>query len=156
MLPGWYGFGSAVEAYIEENPDNGLQILQEMYQNWPFFEAQLSNMDMVLSKTNLAIASRYAALVEDTELREKIFGTIVEEHKKTVKALLAVMRQTTLLAGNPMLTRSIHNRFPYIDPLNHIQVQLLKRYRADQKDAKTLTGIQLSINGIAAGLRNSG
>jgi len=156
MLPGWYGFGSAIEAFIEENPDNGLQILQEMYQNWPFFEAQLSNMDMVLSKTNMAIASRYAALVEDAELREKIFGTIVQEHKKTVKALLAIMQQTTLLAGNPMLTRSIHNRFPYIDPLNHIQVQLLKRYRADQKDAKTLTGIQLSINGIAAGLRNSG
>ncbi len=156
MLPGWYGFGSAVEAFIEENPDNGLQTLQEMYQNWPFFEAQLSNMDMVLSKTNLAIASRYAALVQDAELREKIFGTIVNEHKKTVKALLAIMQQTTLLAGNPMLTRSIHNRFPYIDPLNHIQVQLLKRYRADQKDAKTLTGIQLSINGIAAGLRNSG
>ncbi|WP_169543991.1 phosphoenolpyruvate carboxylase [Sneathiella aquimaris] len=156
MLPGWYGFGSAVDAFIEENPDNGLQLLQEMYQNWPFFESQLSNMDMVLSKTNLAIASRYAALVEDIELREKIFGTIVEEHKKTVKALLAIMQQTTLLAGNPMLTRSIHNRFPYIDPLNHIQVQLLKRYRADQKDAKTLTGIQLSINGIAAGLRNSG
>jgi phosphoenolpyruvate carboxylase len=156
MLPGWYGFGYAIEAFIEENPDNGLQLLQEMYQNWPFFESQLSNMDMVLSKTNLAIASRYAALVEDAELREKIFGTIVEEHKKTVKALLAIMQQTTLLAGNPMLTRSIHNRFPYIDPLNHIQVQLLKRYRADQKDAKTLTGIQLSINGIAAGLRNSG
>ncbi|MBO6824750.1 MAG: phosphoenolpyruvate carboxylase [Sneathiella sp.] len=156
MLPGWYGFGSAVEAFIQDNPDNGLNLLQEMYQNWPFFEGQLSNMDMVLSKTNLAIASRYAALVEDEELRDQIFGTILEEHKKTVDALLAIMQQTNLLAGNPMLTRSIHNRFPYIDPLNHIQVQLLKRYRANQKDAKTLTGIQLSINGIAAGLRNSG
>lgn len=156
MLPGWYGFGSAVEAFIQENPKDGLKRLQEMYRNWPFFEGQLSNMDMVLSKTNLAIAARYAALVEDGTLREQIFGTIVKEHEKTVNALLSIMQQETLLASNPMLTRSIHNRFPYIDPLNHIQVQLLKRYRADQKDAKTLTGIQLSINGIAAGLRNSG
>ncbi|MEP3245593.1 MAG: phosphoenolpyruvate carboxylase [Sneathiella sp.] len=156
MLPGWYGFGSAVNAYLKAHPKEGLVCLQDMYKNWPFFQAQLSNMDMVLAKTSLAIASRYAELVEDKELRTRIFGRIAEEHDATLTALLSITGQSKLLETNPLLDRSIHNRFPYIDPLNHLQVQLLKRHRAKRSEAKILTGIQLSINGIAAGLRNSG
>lgn len=156
MLPGWYGFGTAVNAFLKSRPDDGLEILRDMYKKWPFFKAQLSNMDMVLAKSSLVIASRYAELVEDKELRAVIFNRISEEHAATVDALLSIMEQSKLLEFNPLLSRSIHNRFPYIDPLNHLQVQLLKRHRAHQSDAKILTGIQLSINGIAAGLRNSG
>ncbi|OUR79092.1 phosphoenolpyruvate carboxylase [Alphaproteobacteria bacterium 46_93_T64] len=156
MLPGWYGFGSAIKSFLAARPEDGLDCLRDMYKNWPFFQAQLSNMDMVLAKSSLVIASRYAELVEDVELREKIFGRISDEHEATVEALLSIMEQSKLLETNPLLDRSIHNRFPYIDPLNHLQVQLLERYRAKQDDAKILTGIQLSINGIAAGLRNSG
>ncbi len=156
MLPGWYGFGSAIQAFLKARPEDGLQQLQDMYENWPFFQAQLSNMDMVLAKTSIAIASRYAELVEDEELRTRIFTRISEEHTATEDALLSIMKQDRLLAENPLLSRSIHNRFPYIDPLNHLQVQLLKRYRNHQDAEKILTGIQLSINGIAAGLRNSG
>jgi len=160
MLPGWYGFGTAISEFLAKRPDDGLELLREMYKKWPFFQAQLSNMDMVLAKSSLSIASRYAELVEDEDLRTKIFTRISEEHAATVQALLSIMEQSRLLECNPLLDRSIHNRFPYIDPLNHLQVQLLKRHRnsndAAQNDAKILTGIQLSINGIAAGLRNSG
>lgn len=156
MLPGWYGFGSAVKAWRAANPEDGLSLLQDMYANWPFFQAQLSNMDMVLAKSSLAIASRYADLVKDKELRDKIFGRISEEYNDSVEALLAITSQSKLLEKNPLLDRSIQNRFPYIDPLNHVQVQLLERYRANVDNPKILTGIQLTINGIAAGLRNSG
>ncbi|MEH6403165.1 MAG: phosphoenolpyruvate carboxylase [Sneathiella sp.] len=156
MLPGWYGFGSAVKAWRAANPEDGLSLLQDMYANWPFFQAQMSNMDMVLAKSSLAIASRYADLVEDKELRDKIFGRISEEYNDSVDALLAITSQSKLLEKNPLLDRSIRNRFPYIDPLNHLQVQLLERYRAHMDNPKILTGIQLTINGIAAGLRNSG
>ncbi|WP_018387104.1 phosphoenolpyruvate carboxylase [Ancylobacter sp. FA202] len=155
MLPGWYGFGTAVRAWLEANPD-GLPLLQEMYREWPFFRTQLSNMDMVLSKSSIAIASRYAALVEDVELRESIFGRIRAEHHDSIEALLTISQQPALLASNPLLERSIRARFPYIDPLNHVQVGLLRKYRASDTDEKVLQGIQLTINGISAGLRNSG
>ncbi|MCJ8142373.1 phosphoenolpyruvate carboxylase [Ancylobacter sp. A5.8] len=155
MLPGWYGFGTAVRLWLEKNPD-GLPLLQEMYREWPFFRTQLSNMDMVLSKSSIAIASRYAQLVEDVELRESIFGRIRAEHQAAIDALLAISQQEKLLASNPHLDRSIRARFPYIDPLNHVQVGLLRKYRASDTDEKVLQGIQLTINGISAGLRNSG
>ena len=155
MLPGWFGFGSAVKAYLKANPD-GLVLLQAMYQDWPFFRTLLSNMDMVLAKSSLAIASRYAELVPDVALREAIFGRIVAEHEATVETMLKVMGQTELLQQNPLLERSIRNRFPYLDPLNHIQVGLLKKHRKNGADPELLTGIQLTINGISAGLRNSG
>ena len=116
----------------------------------------LSNMDMVLAKTDLAIASRYAALVADVHLREAIFPRLVAEHGATVRNLLAIMEHQHLLQSNPLLARSIRNRFPYIDPLNHIQVELLRRYRAGDHEDRTKRGIHLTINGIAAGLRNSG
>ena len=156
MLPGWFGFGSAVKAYIEAHPQNGLETLRAMYVRWPFFRTQLSNMDMVLAKSSLAIASRYARLVEDVSLREKIFARISGEWRDSVDALNAIMEQSNLLASNPLLDRSIRNRFPYLDPLNHVQVELLKLYRSRAASEKVLTGIQLTINGISAGLRNSG
>ena len=156
MLPGWYGFGSSVQAYLEADPEKGLERLRAMYKHWPFFRTLLSNMDMVLAKSSLAIASRYASLVPDVALRDAIFARISKEWKASVDALNAIMQQTTLLAHNPLLLRSIRNRFPYLDPLNHVQVELLKLHRAHATSEKVLTGIQLTINGISAGLRNSG
>ncbi|WP_201839840.1 phosphoenolpyruvate carboxylase [Microvirga zambiensis] len=156
MLPGWYGFGSAVNEWLEKRPDTGLALLQEMYRDWPFFQALLSNMDMVLAKSNIAIASRYANLVADDALREAIFPRLRREWEDSIRQLLAITGQTNLLEKNPFLARSIRNRFPYLDPLNHLQVELLKRHRAGDLDEKVLEGIHLTINGIAAGLRNSG
>ncbi|QTL05181.1 phosphoenolpyruvate carboxylase [Aquabacter sp. L1I39] len=160
MLPGWYGFGAAIEAYVAAHPADGLAQLQAMYRDWPFFRTLLSNMDMVLSKSSLAVASRYAELVEDGALRERIFGRISAEYERTIAHLLAITSQSKLLEGNPLLSRSIRNRFPYLDPLNHVQIQLLKLHRrneaAEVPDENVLHGIQLTINGISAGLRNSG
>ena len=156
MLPGWYGFGSAVEAWVKENPDTGMAFLKELYREWPFFRMLLSNMDMVLAKSSIAIASRYAELVSDVVLREKIFERIRREWKSSIDALLEIMGQTRLLESNPLLERSIRHRFPYVDPLNHVQVELLKAHRAQNIDEQVLRGIQITINGISAGLRNSG
>jgi phosphoenolpyruvate carboxylase len=156
MLPGWYGFGSAVEAWISKHPDKGMPFLRELYREWPFFRTLLSNMDMVLAKSSIAIASRYAELVADAGLRENIFGRIRREWHASIETLLDIMGQERLLQGNPLLERSIRNRFPYLDPLNHVQVELLKEHRAQNPDEQLLRGIQLTINGISAGLRNSG
>ena len=156
MLPGWYGFGSAADAWLQEHGDDGLGLLQEMHREWPFFASVMSNMEMVLSKADIAIASRYADLVTDPGLRTTIFGRIRKELESTRSALLRIMGTGELLAGNPQLARSIKYRFPYLDPLNHIQVELLRRYRAGDKDERSRRGIHLTINGIAAGLRNSG
>ena len=156
MLPGWYGFGSAVESWIKEHPDNGMPFLKELYRGWPFFRTLLSNMDMVLAKSSIAIASRYAELVPDVALRESIFGRIRREWQTSIDMLLNIMGQERLLQGNPLLERSIRNRFPYLDPLNHVQVELLKEHRAQNPDEQVLRGIQITINGISAGLRNSG
>jgi phosphoenolpyruvate carboxylase len=156
MLPGWYGFGSGVEAWLAERNDAGLALLQEMYRGWPFFASVLSNMEMVLSKADLAIASRYAGLVTNEKLRVEIFGRIRAELESTVSALLRIMGTSELLAHNPQLARSIKYRFPYLDPLNHIQVELLRRFRAGDREERSRRGIHLTINGIAAGLRNSG
>ncbi|MGI9521208.1 MAG: phosphoenolpyruvate carboxylase [Hyphomicrobiaceae bacterium] len=157
MLPGWYGFGSAVNQWLGSvGRENGLALLQDMNKNWPFFHALLSNMDMVLAKTNMAIASRYAALVNDTDLRNYVFGKINEERTITISTLFEITGTDRLLAENPLLARSIDNRFPYVDPLNHLQIELLKAHRQKSQNPKTLRGLQLTINGIAAGLRNSG
>jgi phosphoenolpyruvate carboxylase len=156
MLPGWYGFGSAVEAWLKENPEAGMGFLKELYREWPFFRMLLSNMDMVLAKSSIAIASRYAELVPDIALREKIFERIRREWQSSIDRLLEIMGQTRLLESNPFLERSIRHRFPYMDPLNHVQVELLKEHRAQNTDEQVLRGIQITINGISAGLRNSG
>ena len=155
MLPGWYGFGAAVDGYLSANSD-GLTTLRRMVKSWPFFQSLLSNMDMVLAKTDLAIASRYAELVTDAELRERIFSQIKAEWALTRKHLLAILEQDDFLADNPMLKRSLQLRSPYMDPLNHLQVELLKRHRAGDTDERLARGIHLSINGVASGLRNSG
>ncbi len=156
MLPGWYGFGSAVETWVAQNPDKGMPFLRELYREWPFFRTLLSNMDMVLAKSSIAIASRYAELVPDAGLRENIFGRIRQEWHTSIETLLDITGQERLLQGNPLLERSIRNRFPYLDPLNHVQVELLKEHRAHNPDEQVLRGIQITINGISAGLRNSG
>jgi phosphoenolpyruvate carboxylase len=156
MLPAWYGFGSAIKAWTAAHPDNGMALLQEMANEWPFFQALLSNMDMVLAKSDIGIASRYMQLVENVEQREAIFARLRGEWQDSIDMLCAVLQQKTLLERNAPLERSIRHRFPYIDPLNHVQLELLKRYRAGDTDDRVVQGIHLTINGIAAGLRNSG
>ena len=166
LLPGWYGFGSAVSSWLHEDDDpkehkKRTAILRAMYKEWPFFATLLSNMDMVLAKTDFAVASRYAELVTDKKLRNSIFKRIVAEHDLTATCLSAITGAKERLAGNPLLARSIKNRFAYLDPLNHLQVELIKRHRAATGEGRKLDervrrGIHLSINGIAAGLRNTG
>ena len=156
MLPGWFGFGAAVAAYLARHSHDGLAQLRAMYRDWPFFRTLLSNMDMVLAKSSVPIASRYADLVPDPGLRAAIFTRVAAEHETSIAMLLRITQQSKLLEDNPLLERSIRNRFPYLDPLNHVQVELLRQHRANEGDDQLLRGIQLTINGISAGLRNSG
>jgi phosphoenolpyruvate carboxylase len=156
LLPGWLGFGSAVKQFIAREGEAGLAQLQAMYREWAFFRGLMSNMDMVLSKTDMGIASRYAGLVENVELRERIFGAIHSEWEDTVEQLFAVTGNSSLLQENPAFARSLLTRTPYIDPLNHLQVALLEHHRAGNKDELVKRAIHLTINGIATGLRNSG
>ncbi len=155
LLPGWYGFASAVEAWLADHPQ-GMDTLRQMYRDWPFFRSVVSNMDMVLAKTDLSIASRYAELLADAALREQVLSRIGAEMNKSVRYLLQITGQPALLADNAELAQSIRNRIPYLDPLNHLQIELLRRYRAGDSDPMTRRGIHLSINGLTAGLRNSG
>jgi phosphoenolpyruvate carboxylase len=163
-LPGWYGFGSAVDRFIHEAGPSHIakrkRLLQQMAREWPFFATLLSNMDMVLAKSDLALASRYAELVPDRRLRERAHAAIEGEWQRTAQALGMITGQKQRLAGNAALQRSIRHRFPYIDPLHHLQVELIRRHRAGvrdgDRDERVRRGIHLSINGIAAGLRNTG
>ena len=159
MIPGWYGAGTAFQSWAGDNADR-IRTLREMYRGWPMFRTTMSNMAMVLSKTDLAIAGRYADLVGDTELRDHVFGRIRAEHALTM-AWVGTITESELLADNPMLLRSVRYRFPYLDPLHHRQVDLLRRHRSavgseDPEDELVRRGIQLTINGIATALRNSG
>jgi phosphoenolpyruvate carboxylase len=158
-LPGWYGFGSAVEQFLEPHGSGKparLALLQQMVKQWPFFKTLLSNMDMVMAKSDLALASRYAELVADARLRKKIFNAIEAEWHRTADALSLITGDQQRLANNAALQRSIRHRFPYIDPLHHLQIELIRRYRAGQTDERLQRGIHIAINGIAAGLRNTG
>ncbi|OGB31359.1 MAG: phosphoenolpyruvate carboxylase [Burkholderiales bacterium RIFCSPLOWO2_12_FULL_61_40] len=159
-LPGWFGFGSAVHNFIHAGaPDTVKErtaLLQKMYKQWPFFRTLLSNMDMVMAKSDLALASRYSELVSDARLRKKIFTAIEAEWHGTAQALATITGEKNRLANNAALQRSIRHRFPYIDPLHHLQVELVRRYRAGKADERVQRGIHISINGIAAGLRNTG
>jgi len=167
-LPGWCGFGSAVRHFLGEagTPAHAkrLALLRKMHKQWPFFRTLLSNLDMVLAKTDLSLAARYVDLVEDKKLGKRIFAAIQAEYEATQQALTAVTGHGHRLATNPALARSIAHRFPYIEPLNHLQVELMRRYRAlpnsDRQDPDKVErlqrGIHLSINGVAAGLRNTG
>ncbi|WP_439517641.1 phosphoenolpyruvate carboxylase [Hydrogenophaga sp.] len=163
-LPGWYGFGSAVHAFLHRDGAKGVAarkaLLQKMVAQWPFFSTLLSNMDMVLAKSDLALASRYAELVEDKRLRTKVFTAIEAEWHRTAAALALITGEKQRLVNNAALQRSMQHRFPYIDPLHHLQVELVRRYRAGEnqadRDERVRRGIHISINGIAAGLRNTG
>ena len=160
-LPGWYGFGAAIEQFLARggtpaSHKEALALLRKMYRQWPFFRTLLSNMDMVIAKSDLALASRYAGLVDDADLRKRIFGAIEAEWRRTAEALRLITGEKQRLVGNAALQRSIRHRFPYIDPLHHLQVELVRRYRAGLVDDRVRNGIHISINGIAAGLRNTG
>ena len=162
-LPGWCGFGSAVDAFLgeEEGPrQQRLELLQKMFRQWPFFRTLMSNLDMVLAKSDLRIAARYVELVEDKKLGKRIFAAIKAEWERTHEALSLITGEPERLQSNPSLARSIEHRFPYLDPLNHLQVELMRRYRhkreGDPVNERLQRGIHLSINGIAAGLRNTG
>jgi phosphoenolpyruvate carboxylase len=156
MLPGWYGFGAAVDAFVAERGDEGRELLARMWREWPFFRAMLSNLDMLLAKADLTVAERYRDLMPDVDLARTIFGRIRDEYESTVAALFSITGASAFLAANPALARSIRNRFPYLDPLNHLQLELLRRHRAGDAEERVKRGIHLSINGLAAGLRNSG
>jgi phosphoenolpyruvate carboxylase len=149
MLPGWYGVGQALRS-----ADIGL--LREMLDAWPFFRATVDNLEMVLSKSDMGIAARYLTLVEDVTLGETLFGRIRDMWLATQDSVLTVTGQTRLLEKHPVLEASIRLRLPYIEPLNLLQVELLKRHRAGESDPRVREGIQLSINAIATALRNSG
>jgi phosphoenolpyruvate carboxylase len=150
MLPGWYGVGQALSAF----PDKGL--LAEMAQGWPFFAASLANMEQVIAKSDMGIAARYAGLVEDRALADAIFPRIESGWQQTHDGLLQVTGQSRLLEAHPALDASIRLRLPYIEPLNLLQIELIKRRRAGDEDARIGEGILLSINAIATALRNSG
>jgi phosphoenolpyruvate carboxylase len=161
-LPGWYGFGSAIESFLAAGKSKATQaaLLQRMAREWPFFATLVSNLDMVIAKSDLAIAARYVDLVEDKRLGRRIFARIEAEWQRTNSALTLITGSRDRLASNPALARSIEHRFPYIDPLNHLQVELMRRYRhrraADPGIERVQRGIHISINGLAAGLRNTG
>jgi phosphoenolpyruvate carboxylase len=182
-LPGWCGFGSGVQAFLEgadasadgasvgKGKGKGkvddaparearVQLLRRMYRQWPFFRTLLSNLDMVLAKTDLGLAQRYADLVEDRKSGRRIFALLQAEWQRTSDALTLITGEPTRLQSNPALARSLEHRIPYLDPLNHLQVELLRRYRQrtadDPQVERVRRGIHLSINGLAAGLRNTG
>ncbi len=159
-LPGWYGFGSAVGAFLGKGRSKArLTLLRQMAKDWPFFAALLSNLDMVMAKSDLKIAARYATLVHDQRKGRAIFAAITREWQLTTEALAAITGETSRLANNPRLALSLKHRFPYIDPLNYLQVELLRRLRKSSKkpvSERVKRAIHISINGVAAGLRNSG
>jgi phosphoenolpyruvate carboxylase len=156
MLPAWFGVGSAVEDFVSERPER-IETLSAMYRDWPFFRTVIDNMGMVLAKTDIDIARRYAdVLVVDDEMRSDIFGSIAREHARTIEWHGKITGSSALLADNPLLARSLENRYPYLDPLHVMQVDLLRRFRDGDRDEMVERGILLSINAIATGLRNSG
>ncbi|BBZ28301.1 phosphoenolpyruvate carboxylase [Mycolicibacterium madagascariense] len=159
MLPGWYGTGTAFQDWIDAGPESSqdrLAVLQDLYEKWPFFRSVLSNMAQVLAKADMGLAARYSELVADEALRHRVFDRIVAEHDRTLAMLRLITGQDDLLADNPALARSVFNRFPYLEPLNHLQVELLRRYRSGDEDELVQRGILLTMSGLATALRNSG
>lgn len=154
-IPGWFGAGTAFETFAAD--DGRRQLLDEMHDRWPFFRAILNNMGMVLAKTDLTIGRHYAErLVDDTELCHAVFDRIQHEHELTTRWHTELTGSSDPLVDNPALARSIRNRFPYLDPLHVLQVELLRRHRAGDRDELVERGLQLTLNTIATGLRNSG
>ncbi|MGB5148612.1 MAG: phosphoenolpyruvate carboxylase [Mycobacterium sp.] len=155
MLPGWYGTGTAFEEFVAGD-EARLETLRDLYERWPFFRTVLSNMAQVLAKSDLGLAARYSELVADEDLRARVFDKIVAEHERTVRMHGLITGQDDLLADNPALARSVFNRFPYLEPLNHLQVELLRRFRSGEDDELVQRGILLTMSGLASALRNSG
>ena len=155
ILPGWYGFGSAAEQFVAAGSGT-IEELQDMARHWPIFRTVLANMDMVLAKSDLGIARRYAELVPDAALRERIWTLLRTEWELARRWLFTLTQASDFLSGTPELARTIRHRLPYLDPLNHLQIELLRRYRGGETDERTRRAIHLTINGVAAGLRNSG
>lgn len=155
MLPGWYGTGTALEQWIAGD-DARVAVLRDLYEKWPFFRTVLSNMAQVLAKSDMGLAAHYSELVEDADLRHRVFEKIRAEHDRTIRMHKLVTGQEDLLADNPALARSVFNRFPYLEPLNHLQVELLRRYRSGDDDDLVQRGILLTMSGLASALRNSG
>ena len=160
MLPGWYGTGTAVQEWINEGGESGsggrVQLLRNLYEKWPFFRTVMSNMAQVLAKSDMGLAARYSELVADSALRERVFDKIHAEHERAIDIHNLITGQDDLLADNPSLARSVFNRFPYLEPLNHLQVELLRRYRSGDDDELVQRGILLTMSGLASALRNSG
>ncbi len=160
MLPGWYGTGTAFEDFISANGPQDeaarLEVLQDLYERWPFFRTVLSNMAQVLAKSDMGLAARYSELVGDEELRARVFDKILAEHDRTIRMHRLITGQDDLLADNAALARSVFNRFPYLEPLNHLQVELLRRHRAGDTEELVQRGILLTMSGLATALRNSG
>jgi phosphoenolpyruvate carboxylase len=154
-LPGWYGTGTAFEELAKADADASSRLV-ELHRRWPFFRSIIDNMGMVLAKTDLGIAQRYADLVDDVDLRDRVFGAIAGEHERAVRWHATITGSHDLLAGNPGLSHSIANRFPYLDPLHVLQVEMLRRYRAGDEHDLVTRALELTINAIATGLRNSG
>ncbi len=156
-LPGWYGFGTAVRAFAKKGPREKTALLRRMSEEWPFFRTLLSNMDMVLAKADMRLACKYAEeLVPDQELSRRVMNAILVEWDATVEALNRITGATERLADSPALARAITRRVPYIAPLNHLQIELIRRWRSGRHEEKTRRAILIAINGVAAGLRNTG
>jgi phosphoenolpyruvate carboxylase len=149
MLPGWFGFGSAVAGH-------DLAELADLAEAWPFFASALDNMEMVMAKADMRIARRYAALVADASLRGAVLGAIEAEFERTSQSLLAIRRGVPLSERNPELAANIRYRRPYLEALNHLQIEMIARHREGDEDPQVREGILLTMNGIATGLRNSG
>jgi len=158
-LPAWYGIGNALASFIDSKPEN-LQLLQEMNQNWPYFRAMLNNTQMALLKADMSTAREYAELCEDKETEQRVFSLIFEEHRRTVENILAITGNEHLLADSPTLALSLSRRDPYLDPLSHIQILMLKRFRDEQATENEqdtwLNPLLRTINAVAAGMRNTG
>ena len=157
MLPGWYGTGAAFEEFIADGDEDArLEVLRDLYEKWPFFRSVLSNMAQVLAKADMGLAARYSELVADEALRRRVFDKIVAEHDRFIKMLRLITGQDDLLADNPALAGLVFNRFPYLEPLNHLQVELLRRFRSGDDEDLVQRGILLTMSGLATALRNSG
>jgi phosphoenolpyruvate carboxylase len=153
VLPGWYGLGVGLEHGRQRF---GLDHLQEMERDWPFFAATIGNAEMALAKSDLDIAARYATLVADVDMRQRIWDQIRDEHDRTTREILLLTTQDRLLDREPVLRRSIDRRNPYVDPLSFVQVELLRRLRAGKAQETTLRAILRTVNGIAGGLKSTG
>jgi phosphoenolpyruvate carboxylase len=158
MLPGWYGFGSAISAFLDRHGDKGSADLRNLYRHNVFFATLVSNVEMVMAKSNRRIGQLYSELVDDQDLARAIFATITREWDATLAALETVTGRRDLMGADTTLARSIALRLPYVDPLNLLQIKLIREHRkGETREVERLSqGIQLTINGISAGLRNTG